>query len=135
VKIRQKIIGVYHLGYYAVELVLREGTGGEFYTTPEHGKIPRIKVGADYKDWSSVVTVLLHECFEFAMDTIQVRYKQTDHIEWSSDSFSFFMTHTQFADCCSKVAGFMTPALPDLAKEWNLWQHKEKKLTKKAGKK
>ena len=32
---KQAIVGVYGLGADQVELVLREGTGGEFYVQPE----------------------------------------------------------------------------------------------------
>ena len=43
----QVIVGVYTMGYEDVEIVLREGTGGEFYNCPGKGQIPRIKIGAD----------------------------------------------------------------------------------------
>ena len=54
---KQKVIGVFELGYENVQLVLREGIGGEFYLFPED-TIARIKVGGDHGDWRDVANCL-----------------------------------------------------------------------------
>ena len=43
---KQKIVGSYFAGYESVELVLREGNGGDVFFL-EKGKIAVIKIGAD----------------------------------------------------------------------------------------
>lgn len=124
---KQVIVGVYECGYEQLQLVLREGTGGEFYTVPEKGSLPRIKVGAqDPNQWRHVVATLLHEVFEWTMFRGGVRYNPDNRVSpLSQADYLFVMTHEQFQDCCAKSAEFMTKALPDLAKAYDKW-HKTK---------
>ena len=49
---KQIIVGIYSVGFEDVEIVLREGTGGEFFNCPEKGHCPRIKIGADVSNWT-----------------------------------------------------------------------------------
>lgn len=123
---KKKAIGVYECGYEQIELVLREGTGGEFYYIPENGALPRIKVGADYGKWSEVVAVLLHEVFEFCMDRARCRFDPSSDVGHDHSAYLFVMNHPIFHDCCERSSEFMTSALPDLAKEWNRWKGKKK---------
>lgn len=118
---KQKIVGVYNIGSEDVELVLRDGTGGEFYATPEDGHIARIKVGADYKEWHSVVETLLHEAMECAACRMKCRFVQLD--KWSEDlsGVTIIMSHSDFSDACARVGLFVSEALPDLARAWKAW--------------
>ena len=127
---KQKIIGVYYFGNEQIELVLREGTGGEFYATPEKGHIPRIKVGAD-KEWQQVVSALVHEAFEFAALRNRGRYDPCGDFSNDHSSYLFVMTHPIFSDCCARVAELLTSAVPVLAHEWNAWKKDSKKKGKK----
>lgn len=122
---RQKIIGTYEAGFEAVELVLREGTGGEFYTIPEKGKICRIKIGGDYKRWDEVVNVLLHEIVELQLFRKDCRLENSNDISRDHAGYLFVATHPQFSDAIAKAAEFIAPALPDLAKAWAQWKKKK----------
>ena len=123
---KQKIVGIYYLGYEQVQLVLREGSGAEFYFCPEKGSIPRIKIGADQREWWHIVDTVLHEAFEFAMERRQCRYHATEDTSRDHSAYLFVLTHTQFSDNCSKVAEFISAAVPDLSKAWRQW-NKDKK--------
>ena len=124
---KQKIIGTYPLGYEQIQLVLREGTGGEFFTLPEDGKIPRIKIGADNNYWWETVELLLHEVNEFCMMRLACRYNQSNSVLRDHSNYLFVMTHVQFGECCARSAELLAKALPDLGKAWNKWKRNEKK--------
>lgn len=132
---KQTIIGHFQFGYENVQLVLRDGTGGEFYTNPEPDKCPRIKIGADYSRWDDVVNVLLHECFELAIDRRHGRYRATNDQSYDLSNFVFMFNHHEFSDICAKVAEFVTPALPKLSKEWDKWRKAKAKANKRRRKK
>ena len=122
---KQKIIGTFFMGRTEVELVLREGDGGEFYIAPERGKIPRIKIGADVKEWRTIVSVLLHESLELVMDDMYLRYRTSKEIAGDAASYLFIFNHSpQFSEICARVGDFITDALPVLATEWKKWKHK-----------
>lgn len=128
---KQKIIGIYEAGYYQIELILREGTGGEFYLTPEKGKCPRIKIGADYVSWFEIIAVLLHEVEEFLIDRIQCRYGSFDDLGNDHSSWLFVLNHVQYSDMCMKTGEYIAKALPDLSKAWKNWKKSKKKEAKK----
>ena len=44
---KQKVVGRYRLGDERVQLVLREGNGGDFYSQPGDIPYPRIKIGVE----------------------------------------------------------------------------------------
>jgi hypothetical protein len=118
---KQKIVGVYRAGSDQVQLVIREGTGGEFYTIPEKGSIARIRVGVDYDEWGQCVSVLLHEIGEF------IRTKTGNRLiidNFSSDTgdYIFHYTHAEFSDICTREGMFLVEALPDLADAWKEWK-------------
>lgn len=118
---KQRIIGVYDIGHEQVELVLCEGTGGEFNCIPEHGHIPRIKIGADYSKWRDVASVLYHESFEFVLQRMGCRFECDADCGGDSAGYTFILTHVQLSDACARVAMFTTAALPELAKIWKGW--------------
>ena len=121
---KQKRLNTYYIGHDQVELILRDGTGGEYYLMPEKGRIARIKIGADYKYWWEVVTVLLHEAFELILDKMYCRYSKTQ--TWCRDdsNYLFVFTHQEFSEATGRVSDFVTDALPDLSKEWKKWKKK-----------
>ncbi len=119
---KQKIVGTYKIGGEYCELVLRDGDGGEFYSLPEHGHVPRIKVGADYQDWDRIVSVLLHETMEFSLARIKCRFYPEDDFGGDTHAYIFIMSHPDFSDACARTAEFMTCALPDLARAWKKWK-------------
>ena len=117
---KQKIIGTYSCGVEEVQLVLREGTGGEFWTMPEKGCIARIKVGANM-EWPEVMSALLHEALELQMHRIGCRFDPTGDCGRDHSSYLFVMTHPQFSNVVGRAAQFASAALPDLAKAWKKW--------------
>lgn len=121
---RQKIVGVYELGYEQVQLVIREGTGGEFWFLPETGKVPRMKIGAD-AEWKAVVAALLHESFELAMCRKGVRWLPDPNLGNDHASYLFVLTHPQFSDACAMASEYLVASLPDLAKAWRKWKKKK----------
>ena len=131
---KKVIVGVFECGYEQIQLVLREGMGGEFYTCPEKGSLPRIKVGAYGPDeWKHVIACLMHEITEFSMWRQDCRFYPDNRIMPRSHAdYLFVMSHEKFNDCITKVAEFIHIALPELAKAYNAW-HKPK--PKKRGKK
>lgn len=126
-EMKQVIVGVYEAGYDQIELVLREGTGGEFYIIPEKGGIPRIKIGADCKEWIEVVDTLLHEIYEHVFDRLRCRYEISNQVTTDHSAYLFSFSHNQFCEACCRVSEFITNALPDLAKAWEAWR-KEKTM-------
>ncbi len=128
---KQVIIGHYSLGPQQVHLVLREGDGGEFYSQPADGEVPRIKVGADYKSWSSVVRVLHHEAMEFAMTQTRVRYSPSPDYSCGHDGYVFIMTHPQFSEVGARVGEFLADCLPDVSRAWSRWQKAAKRNSRR----
>lgn len=123
---RQKVIGIYCLGAEQVELVLREGDGGEFYSKPEKGKVARIKIGAgDGDNWHRLAAVLNHEAMELVMFHMGFRYSATPDYANDNGAYLFVMTHTQFSEAVARSAMFMADALPDLATAWNKWRKRK----------
>lgn len=115
---RQKIIGVFSCGFEDIELVLREGNGGEFFNAPGHGEIPSIKIGADVQEWKEVVSCLLHESMEFTMNRLKCRWDCSYDLGKDHSSYLFVLDHPTFSDCCARVADFLALSLPPLAREW-----------------
>jgi hypothetical protein len=118
---KQRIVGHYELGHQSVQLVLREGDGGEFYTVPERGKVPRIKVGADYTNWFRVVEVLHHEAMELALVMVGCRFQPAPDNGCDHTGYVFHMTHAQFSEASARTGQFMAAALPDLSRAWTKW--------------
>jgi len=119
---RQKIIGVFPIGFEDVELVLRDGNGGEFFNCPEPGKCPRIKIGADVKEWKDIVAVLVHEAMEFRMNRCRARFDPSYDVGKDHGSYLFVMDHQIFSDCCAQVGELLVCSLPALAVAWKKWK-------------
>lgn len=125
---KQKIIGSYICGYESVELILKEGYGGEVFFL-EKGSLALIKLGGD-QDWESCFTALLHEVFELVLDRIKCRFAPCNDMSRSTSVYMFVVDHVDFSDVCAKVAEFIDACLSDLKKAHKLW-NKKKKETKK----
>lgn len=123
---RQKVVGVYECGWEQIEVVLREGTGGEFWFLPKKGSVPRIKVGAD-QEWRYVVSGLVHEVMEFQLSRLRCRYESPDDLGRDHSSYIFVYNHNQHSDCAACLADFLVRCLPDMSGAWKKWRKKSKK--------
>ena len=124
--LKQTVVGIYEIGYEEVEVVFRDGQGGEFYVYPEKGHCARMKIGADQERWDELVAVLLHEAFELVADRLKCRYRAFNDISRDTGAFTFMFSHSDFSDICAKSAEFMARAMPDASAAWKKWK-KEKK--------
>lgn len=129
----QVVIGNYIIGHDSVEVILREGDGGEFWFIPDLGKSPRIKVGAD-ADWECLLGTFIHEVTELSMAKKQLRYLASEDLSNDHSGYLFIMTHVEFSDCCNRMAEAMVAAQKDLKKAWKAW-HKAKRKEQKQAKK
>lgn len=129
---KQVIVGTYECGYEYVELVLREGTGGEFYTNPEPAHVPRIKIGADYPEFKTILEIVLHEIMEFQIDRHNCRFEVSHDIGRDHHWYMFVVPHHEYSDCIAKTAEFVALCLDDLSEAWNRWKQptKRKRRTK-----
>ncbi len=117
---KQRLIGVFRLGHEQIEVFAREGIGGEFYTCPEDGKLPRIKVGFDLC-WKDVVSVLHHEAMEFAMMRLECRFNPGSDFARDHSSYLFVMTHPQFSEAAARTAWFLADSLPRMGQVFRVW--------------
>ena len=124
---KPQIIGDYEIGYEMVQLILRDGDGAEFYRLSGNVTIPTIIVGCGHACWWQVVACLLHEAFELVADRLGCRFYPSHNLANDNSAYLFVLDHQRFADCCAKVADFMTVALPDLAVAWKQRQKTTKK--------
>ena len=122
---KQKIVGSYYAGNECVQLVLIEGTGGEFYCVPERGATARIKLGAD-ADWDCIFGVLFHEIFELLFERLNSRFYPGGDTSSSMASWLFVADHQVFSDICTRAAEFVGECTQDLKKEHKLWLKKKK---------
>ena len=122
---KQVIVGNYSMGCDDVQIVLREGDGGEFWTHPEVGAIARVKVGAAHT-WNELVGVLLHEVIELQMTRLGYRLTPAPDYAKDNGSYVFLMTHTQFSEVVARCADCIAPALPDLATAFKKFHRKRK---------
>ena len=127
---KQAIVGTYEFGYENVQLVLREGIGGEFYVLPGDINYPRIKIGADQAHWKALVTVLLHETMEFAYTRIGARYAPSEELGRDHAAYFFILTHPQLSESCGRAADFLANCLPDLDQAWRQWNRSQNKKKK-----
>ncbi len=123
---KQKIIGIYETGYEQVELILREGYGGEFYNIPEIGKnkLPRLKVGAEATKWEDIVAVLVHEIDEYVLTKLRCRFDRSLDISRDHAAYLFVLDHPTFSEKCARTGDFLAHAMPDLKKAWKKWKKK-----------
>lgn len=119
--LKQVVIGKYELGYEKVQLVLRDGYGGEFYHLPGDIDCPRIKVGADHAEWWKVLTALFHEVGELAASRIGCRFSHADEVANDVHAYLFVMTHPQFSEIQGMTADFVARCWNDLKEAWEKW--------------
>jgi len=115
---KPRVVGDYEIGYECVRLVLRDGSGAEFYRLSDDVTMPTIVVGGDEADWKHMVSRLLHESFELVSDRLGCRFYPSSDLSQNSAAYIFLLDHQRFADCCAKVAEFLAAALPDLEAAW-----------------
>lgn len=125
-KFQQIKIGCYRLEGIQVDLYMMEGTGGEFYLSPENGFLPRIKVGAD-TTWGMLVSTLVHESLEFHLHMANCAYSPEQNDGNGSDRFVFWLNHYNLSVACVEVGEFLVAVLPDLASVYKQWHKKGKK--------
>lgn len=126
---KQKIVGSYYMGMTQVQIVLREGTGGEFYLNPERGHIPRIKIGADQPNWGDVIAILLHEATEMLMTCSHCRYAPAPDYANDHAGYLFVMNHCMFSDVTARVGELLALSLPDLSRAWTKWKKPKRTRT------
>ena len=119
---KQKVVGIYEIGYEKAQLVLREGTGGDFWMVPGDIDCPRIKIGADQEKWCDLLVCLLHEAGELALARLKCRYMPTESIAMDVHSYVFIMTHPQFSEVQALTAEFVANCWDDLGKAWKAWK-------------
>lgn len=124
---KQVIVGTYEMGWEHVQLVLREGLGGEFYLIPGDIDCPRIKVGADQTHWKHLLVALLHEAGELATTRMKCRFSQAEEVSGDVHSYLFIMTHPQFSEVQGLTAEFVANCWDDLGKAWNRWGKRKHK--------
>ena len=114
---KQAVVGTYPMGYEQVELVLREGSGGEFWLTPAPGKVPRAVVGVE-SSWSESMASLLHELLEMALTQAGRRFSPDPQVFGSHDLSTFVIDHPEFCEVVSRVATVLAACLPDFGAAW-----------------
>lgn len=116
---KQKHIGTFGCGFANVEVFTMEGErGGEFYCLPDSTSPPRIKVGTDYRYFWQAAQVMSHEAFEYLALTMGLRYEPSSKTTHASDTYSFFMNHSDMTQLIADHTYFMTKATPALEKAW-----------------
>lgn len=124
---KQQTVGTYYIGHEQIQVVLREGMGGEFFSCPERGSVPRMKIGADSCSWPYIVGTVLHEAFEFQMSMRSCRLEPADDLGRDHAQYIFLMKHPQYSDICARVGQFMADALPDISRAWSKWKRNTKR--------
>ncbi len=119
---KQVIVGIYELGYERVQLVLRDGKGGEFWHLPGDIDNPRIKLGADEREWWLFLANLLHEVGEFAASRVGCRFNPSDQVARDVHAYLFVMTHPQFSEVQAMTADYLSRCYDDLKAAWGKWQ-------------
>jgi hypothetical protein len=123
---RQKIVGTYRLGDEMVQLVLREGGGADFYTTPGDIPNPRMKIGADRQSLDWLIDSVQHEAQEHSMSILRLRFLRGDSYYVDSTAYVFMLDHEEFTEVCHRAAMFLGDCLPDLKRAWAKWKKGKK---------
>lgn len=116
---KQKIVGTYPLGWSRVQIVAREGIGGEFWLSPGDIDCPRIKIGLDEDRWEDVLETLLHEVEELSATIIGTRFWKSAWQSEDSSAYTFVMTHQQFAEIICWAASLLPACEDDLVEMWS----------------
>lgn len=124
-QMKQKIVGTYRLGDDSVQIVLREGNGGDFYFLPGDIPYPRIKIGANVENWHNIIGTLLHEAQEYVLARLCCRLTPDDEFGRDSASYIFLLRHEQYSDVCARAGMLLAQCLPDLSAAWKKWKKKK----------
>ncbi|MEJ2655584.1 MAG: hypothetical protein P8012_00100 [Desulfobacterales bacterium] len=118
-------------GHYKVDIYIRNGIGGEFYTTLEGSSLPRIVIGIDYdrSEWWQLFNVLLHEVVECLLAISGFRFDQSPSISWGTDRFTFHFDHAQFSEVISRASLGLVKIIPELKKAF-VKSYKSRKPTR-----
>lgn len=120
-------VGTYHARFSSLDVYLREGTGGEFFTFPDNSSLPQVVVGAyTHKDWPNVVAVALHEIMEFCLLSNGCRYSPNPDESNDASGYLFVMDHNKFSEASAGAGFIMAFLLPALAQSFKEF-HKPKK--------
>jgi len=124
---RQEIVGYWTCGTTAVQVVAREGTGGEFYSCPDSDNmaVPRIKIGMD-QPWGQIGETLMHEALEFASVQLGLRYEPC--FKTCDPEYAFFMSHGQFSEMICRASELVIHMLPILSSVHSRWKKPKKGL-------
>lgn len=118
----QPLVGTFWLGSTNVELFGRAGKGGDFYFHPDDKSLPRIKVGLDYNHWGEVLSVLLHESFEYLCAANSVRFVNCAQITQASDSYTFHFNHNEMTRIIDDQAYFLAHCIDLLCSTWKQYR-------------
>lgn len=119
---RSTKVGTYRIGPGYVDLWVVSGEDGYCTTSDEHGKRPRIEIGAD-GPWAQTVGTLLHEAVELVTIEMGLRYRPDPDYGNGQDAYAFHFAHPQFTELCARVGMFLTDALPAFSKAY---KHRQK---------
>lgn len=122
----RKKIGRYDFGIRAVDVYVREGTGGSFVLGDykERG-IAEMVIGLDDTEWSDCVAILLHEAFEMAMTDMCCRWCPSPGYSGDHGAYLFTMKHEQFSEVAARCSVMVSGCLPALEAAYK--KHKSRK--------
>jgi hypothetical protein len=105
-------------GHYKVDIYIRDGLGGEFYSRCDGTALPRIVIGVDYEhdEWCQLLSALLHEVIECLLAISGFRFEQAPSVSWETDRFTFHFDHAQFSEVISKASLGLVKIIPELKK-------------------
>jgi hypothetical protein len=105
-------------GHYKIDIYIRDGLGGEFYSKYDGAALPRIVIGIDYEhdEWCQLFNVLLHEVIECLLAISGFRFDQSPSTSWGTDRFTFHFDHAQFSEVISKASLGLVKIIPELKK-------------------
>lgn len=120
------VIGSYRIGHHPVQVVLREGDGGEFYFEPELGKIARIKIGCDC-EWLELISVIFHESMEFWLTDKGKRYVPSQDHSSAHDTYMFMFSHPDLSIMAHDIGCFLAESTTSIADAYKKWHKPTKK--------
>jgi len=124
--LKQKIVGTYQAGYYHVQLVLREGVGGESYLVPGDRPVFRIKVGGDVKSFYTIMKVLSHEIWELVLNIEKLRFYPSACLADDTGACFFMLNHAEFSNANACASEYIETARKPLKKAYKNFKKKTK---------
>ncbi len=120
---RKKDLGAFLMGDFRIRLVITDQWGGAFYFAYK-GSLPLIEIGTASDSWERILSVFIHEAFEFEVARLGYRFSRSNDFGNDHSEYVFMFNHPQFSDVCGRVATFVSNALPALAKAWKEFKRK-----------